>query len=268
MHDFETLSRMMRQHAGPRPAGSGPASAGLPSRGLHEFHAAAADAVSLSGLALGLAAQSGRRRPLLHVGRSLAEGETGPLHGMGLAEFGLDPARLLPVRLRDPVAVLQAALEGAACAALDAVIVELWGEVRAYDLTASRRLALAARNSGVPVFVLRVGAAAVASAAETRWQVRAVPSVALAANAPGRPAFDLTLLRARNGQEGLRYHVEWDRALSKLVSRLLTGIAPDRDLETGTSAAARRRAALPGAVVSLPVDRQGTPPSGPQRRAG
>ncbi len=192
---------------------------------LHEFYTGVeADGVSLSALALMLG-RAGGTQARLWVRHEALGCETGTPHPAGLAELGLDPARLLLVRARDAPSALQAGLEGARCTALGAVIVEIRGEARAYDLTASRRLSLAARASGVPVFLLRSGAKVMASAAETRWRARAAPSRALAAKAPGPPAFHLTLLRARSGDQGLsredlQHHLEWNRDAKRFDNRL------------------------------------------------
>lgn len=187
---------------------------------LHEFYAGAeADGVSLSGLAMMLG-NAGGKQATLWIRHEAQASETGAPHPAGLAELGFDSTRLLLVRARDVSSALQAGLEGARCAALGAVIVEIRGEARAYDLTASRRLSLAAKTSGVPVFLLRSGAKVMASAAETRWLVCAAPSRALAAKAPGPPAFHLTLLRARHGQEGLQHHLEWNRDAHGFDNRL------------------------------------------------
>jgi protein ImuA len=198
-------------HAAP---GFSPAAAAL-----HEFYGGAeADGVSLVALALTLGASLGKKA-VLWVRHDVLAGEIGAPHPAGLVELGLNPTLLLFVRACDVSSALQAGLEGARCKALGAVIVELRGEARAYDLTASRRLALAAKASGVPVFLLRIGATVMASAAETRWLMRAAPSRALAAKAPGHPAFHLTLLRARNGQEGAQHHLEWNRDAQRLEDR-------------------------------------------------
>lgn len=225
---------------------------------LHEFYAGAqADGASLSALVL-LLALAEREGASLWVRHGEHDREAGAPHPAGLAELGVDPARLLFLRAPDPASALQAGLEGARCASLGAVVIELWGTVKAYDLTASRRLALAAGTSGTRVLLARMAATPHPSAAETRWRVRAVPSRALAANAPGNPAFEMTLLRARNGQEGLRYPVEWDRDARKFVSRP----------PSGATDAAVRRAPLPGAVVPVSFDRPGAPSAGPRRQAG
>lgn len=232
---------------------------------LHEFYAAAeADGVSLCALAMMLA-ELGGGRAKLWVRHGFLEQETGFPHPPGVRELGFDPARLLFVRARDAVSALQAGLEGARSAGLGAVIVELRGETQAYDLTASRRLALAAKASGVPVFMLRTRAKAVASAAETRWLAQTALSRALAAKAPGHPVFHLILLRARNGQEGLRYHLEWNRDERRFETCLASG-----DAEQGLRPAAIPAAALSRAVAPLPAHRAGAardePPFG--RRAG
>jgi protein ImuA len=233
---------------------------------LHEFYAAAqADASSLSALAMRLG-EAGRAQARLWVRHAVQDREMGALHPPGLADLGLDPACMLLVRARDAPSALQAGLEGARCAALGAVIVEIWGAARAYDLTASRRLALAARASGVPVFLLRIGAKPVASAAETRWLARATPSRALAARAPGHPTLHLALLRARNGQEGSHHHLEWNRDAHGFEIR-----APgSREPGHGSDPAGRPAAPVSGVVVPVSFHRSGTTRDEfrPQRRAG
>lgn len=225
---------------------------------LHEFYAGAqADGASLSAFVMMLALAE-REGSTLWIRHGEHDRETGVPHSAGLAELGLDPARILFMPAPDPASALQAGLEGARCPSLGAVVIELWGAVKAYDLTASRRFALAAGASGTRVLLARMAAAAHPSAAETRWQVRAAPSRAMAANAPGNPAFEMTLMRARNGREGLRYSVEWDRDARKLVSRPPSVVA----------ATHVRRTPLFGAVVPVSFDRSGAPPVYPRQQAG
>jgi protein ImuA len=217
---------------------------------MHEFYAArASDAATLSGCALAIGHVLSQGRPCLWVRQEAFDWEAGQPHAPGLCELGLDPARLIILRVKDATAALQAGLEGARCAGLGAVFLELWGEAPAYDLTASRRLALAARASGVPVFLTRIAAKVRPSAAETRWELRALPSRALAAQAPGSPAFELTLLRARNGREGQHDHLEWDRDARQFLSRT----ASENHL------AEPARSPLSGSVVSVSFDRPRPP---------
>lgn len=216
--------------------------------GLHEFFAAReADSAAPGAFALMLA-QDSRAGARLWVQHEAQAREIGAPSAVGLAELGLDPAKVLLVHAPDVAGALQAGLEGARCAALAAVIIELRGEAKAYDLVASRRLALAAKTSGARVLLARVGASPMPSAAQTRWQVRALPSRALAAKAPGPPAFELSLLRARNGQEGLRYHVEWDRDARQFIPR-----------SSAAEALLRPAAPLSGAVVPVSLHRPGAP---------
>lgn len=222
---------------------------------LHEvFAAAAGDMASAAGFALALAMRataarpSGAARPLLWVRQDAVDGEAGPLAAEGLRQLGLDPARLLLVRAPGAEAALKVADDAARCAALGTVILEPWGEPKALDLTATRRLSLRAGNSGVTVLLLRPGGRPTPSAGVTRWQVSAAPSRTLPGDAPGAPAFLVELLRHRAGHADGAWHLEWDRETSSF-----------RDI-----------VALPRPVVSVPGRRaagEATPPL-PFRRAG
>ena len=179
---------------------------------LHDIHAGtAADAVAASAFALGLATRATRDRPLVWVFQNPASQEAGGLHGPGLYEWGLRPESVLVVRVRDATAMLAAGEEALKSGAVGAVLLSGWGEARAMSLTASRRLALAARAGGSTAFVVRAAAAAMPSAAETRWSVRAALSTGLEAGAPGRPAFVAALTRSRQGAPPTEWTLEWDR---------------------------------------------------------
>ncbi len=199
---------------------------GLTRAALHEvMSAGSADAAAAIGFVTGLSLRAGRGgkgpkdaetavdavRPVLWVRQTAGEVETGKLYPHGLLEMGLDPRSLIQVRLKDATGVLRAGMEGAACEALGCVVIEVWGSPKILDLTATRRLALRAEQSGVPVFLLRFCARVEPSAAATRWQIRALASRPLEADAPGHPAFDVTLLRQRAGVCGLNWQMEWNR---------------------------------------------------------
>jgi protein ImuA len=246
--------------------GDAPRAFSLARGALHEVYAARqADAAGLAALALMLG-EGDRRRTRLWIRHEVAMRETGMPYPAGLVELGFDPSRILLLHARDALAALQAGLEGARCAALGAVMIELWGEARAYDLTASRRLALAAKASGVPVFLLRVAAQPMPSGVETRWSVRVAPSRRQAANAPGHPAFHLTLLRARNGQEGLQHHLEWNRDAQRFENAVNNGGIAGYAGEHGS----RPPAPLSGTALPVPLHRSGPASDEPgwQRRAG
>lgn len=109
---------------------------------LHEFSGEGAEAFA--------AILSGRLKgPILWCADML---DGSALYPPGLAAFGLDHRRLILVRCRKPREILAAMEDGLRCRALAAVIGELSDAV---DLTASRRLQLAAENSGVTGFLVR-----------------------------------------------------------------------------------------------------------------
>jgi protein ImuA len=190
----------------------GPLGGGLRRAALHEIYPSAGlkDAAAATGFGLGAALRAGGGRPLAWIRQDVVGAEIGRLHGAGLAAFGADPDRLLLVRAADQTGGLRATLEALRCPALGGVLVEFWGASRGLDLTATRRLALAANSSGVTLVMVRLGASPAPSAATTRWSVAATASGPLEANAPGRPAFTITLLRHRAGIPGRPWHVEWD----------------------------------------------------------
>jgi protein ImuA len=140
-----------------------------------------------------------------------AEALAGQLHGPGLADLALDPARLLLGVLPDDEALLQAALEVARCPAIAVLVIECWGAMPRLDLGMTRRLALTSAGSGVTVLLLRLGGAGTASAAQTRWQLRPALSAALPMRAPGAPAWGLELLRHRAGVKPQGWRLEWNR---------------------------------------------------------
>ncbi len=188
---------------------------GLAQGRVHEVYAAESDdAASAAGFAAGVAVCLGTADPgrsVLWLRDQRAARVGGVMQAPGWAELGGAPGRGLVGVMPDAMALLRAAVDALRCAALGGVIVECWGAMRELDLTASRRLALAAEKSGVPLLLLRPDAAPVPSAAQTRWQVAAAPSCTLPGNAPGMPTFDVTLLRQRSGPCGLSWRLEWDR---------------------------------------------------------
>lgn len=185
---------------------------GLARGRLHEVFAdEAGEASAGAGFAALLGLQAGSGRPLFWLRTEAVERQAGRLYATGLEELGIAPAALLLGLVADETALLRAANDAARCAGLGALIVECWGSARMLDLTASRRLMLAAEASGVTILLLRVAAQAAPSAADTRWRVAAAPSRPLEADAPGHPTFDIELLRRRAGPAGQTWRVEWDR---------------------------------------------------------
>jgi protein ImuA len=185
---------------------------GLARGALHELFAdEREDAGGAAGFAAMLAAMIAVDGPIVWLREADVESRCGRLHAPGLADLGLDPARLVLGVPEEPLDLLRAAAELVRCPQVMVAVIELWRQPRSLDLTASRRLAVAAEASGVIVLMLRIDAEPTPSAARTRWRVRAAASAPLAANAPGFPALELELLRQRGGPAGMHWLVEWNR---------------------------------------------------------
>lgn len=218
---------------------------GLARGALHEIYARNdADMAAAMGFALAAASRGSDGRSLLIARQDFIDTEAGALSGSGLHEMNINPNHLVVVHARDVDGVLCAAERSARCSALGGVVAALWGNSKRFSLTASRRLSLAASQSGVPVFVVRGAAHPVASAAVTRWQVAAAPSRPLAGDAPGFATFDLQLTRHRGGLAERSWRVEWHRdqhcfqdgpaAACPPLSRSLATVSGNRSPQTET----------------------------------
>jgi len=129
------------------------------------------------------------------------------LYGPGVAEHGLDPARLVLVIAARDEEILWAVEEGLRTSGLAAVV----GEVGRWPMVAGRRLQLAAERSGVTALLLRrwrnaseaAEERARPSAALSRWRVGALPSLGVM-DEPGlgRARWRVELLRMRGGVPG------------------------------------------------------------------
>ena len=206
---------------------------------LHEVHAAAADWAAATSFALTMLGQTDGAKPegAVLIIRVVRRSLPALLFGAGLAGLGIAPQRLLLAQARNALEMLRAGVEAARCQDVSAVLLEIWGRCPEWDLTASRRLALAAEKSGVSVLVLRGDADEQPSSAQTRWRVTSAPSIALAANAPGLPSIDAELLRQRGGPAGTRVRLEWDEKHG--------------NFRPTANPATNDQAALSGAVVPL-----------------
>lgn len=193
---------------------------------LTEVFAAGGDAGAI-GFTL---AQLPAGKPLLWVQDRLSGLETGRPHGAGLKRFGVDPDRLVLVCARDAGDVLWTMEEGLKCASLGGVIGEVWGTPRVLDFTASKRLALRADRTGIPVTLLRFCAPEDLSAARRRWRIASLPSAPHPHDprAPGRPRWRAELFRARDRSPGV-WEAEYDGAAHRLH---LVAPLPDPALAT------------------------------------
>lgn len=125
----------------------------LPAGGL-----ACGEVHEVSGSAVGGFAAWLAGRLVRHAGGAVLwcvkPGSTSQLYGPGLAAFGLDVGRLVIVRSRRRADMLWAMEESLRCASFAAVIGECDDAI---NLTASRRLQLAAEAGGTTGFILRRG---------------------------------------------------------------------------------------------------------------
>ena len=148
----------------------------------------------------------------------LVSGAFGIPYAPGLKSFGLDPRNFLIVRCRrerDAAWAMEEALRIGAGAVVGM-------RTRDMDLTASRRLQLAAQHSGTPVFLLRAYDDREPSAAVSRWRVAAVPGARDRFGLFGAPRWRVALDYAKGGRCG-EWVVEWNHATHRL--RLPTVLA-------------------------------------------
>jgi len=228
------------------PQADGGALPALDSGRLHEIHANGDDRATALAFAL-CRSGLGPDGAAVLVRMSRAPLRTVP-NGQGLASLGLKPARLLLVETENELDLLRAGLEAARCPGVELVLLETNGVFAKYDLTASRRLALAAEQSRNRVIVLRQDAEPRSSAAQTRWSIASAPSIPLEADAPGWPAMEARLLRWRGGAAGRTWRLEWN-----------TDDGTFRD----TNQDAGEIAPVPGTVVPLFRMRESADGSGP-----
>lgn len=167
--------------------------------------------------------------------------EHGLPYGPGLLQTGLNPADLLFVVARREADVAWAAEEGLkAGRALRAVV----GVGAPLPFAASRRLSLAASEAGLPcLWLAMAGRLSGSSAAQTRWRVASGTSIAdpHVPRAPGRPVWDLELVRAR-GVPPAHFRMVWDDETGRfaLAAALAAGEASAELAAAGVDAPRRR----------------------------
>ena len=172
---------------------------GLPRGALHEVAGEGADreqAAAAAGFTALWLARLQAKGPVLWIVRAASRAAL-DLYAHGLRQLALDPDRLILVAARKDDEALWTMEEGLKTRALGAVL----GEIGKLDLTASRRLQLAAEGSGVTAFVLRrwrlmeqaEREAAQPIAAVTRWRIAALPG-------EGEMRWKVELARCRGGR--------------------------------------------------------------------
>jgi protein ImuA len=200
---------------------------GLARGAVHELAPGSAQqAGAVTGFALALAALAAAGgRSALWIQTDFAALEAGMPYGPGLALFGLPLWHLLILRVSHPLDLLWAFEEALKSRGVAAVLAELPESGAAADLTATRRLALAARAGGGLGLLLRHRPCPLATAAMTRWQVAAAVSQPDVYGGLGRTAFDLSLRKNRRGRCG-RWIVCWNHDERSFVPQALSlGVA-------------------------------------------
>lgn len=157
------------------------------------------------------------------------------LYAPGLEQVGLGPDAALFVEAREDKDVLAVMEDALRHGSLAAVV----GEVRRADMTATRRLQLAAAEGGTPAFLMRrwrkTGSCPLGepSAATTRWRIGCAPAAQLGIPGVGRQRWTVELVRQRNGAP---------------FSLILEGC--DAQGRLALPAAARHRAVAPGGAAA------------------
>lgn len=170
---------------------------GLALGGLHEIapaQPALAEETAATLFMAGIAARASSAPVLWVVTRF-------DLYAPGLEQAGLAPDRLLFAEARDDRELLAVMEDALHHGGLATVI----GETRRADMTASRRLQLAAADSQIPALLLRrwrkrdTCPLAEPSAGTTRWRIGCAPSAALGVPGVGRSRWSVELARQRGG---------------------------------------------------------------------
>lgn len=208
---------------------------GLRGGALHEIAPGApGDGAAACGFALALAARframaPGGRSAIIWIVEDFAAIEGGAPYGPGLALHGLDPAGLILVHAASAKDSLWAMEEALKCRSVAAVIGEIWSLEKIYDLTAARRLALAAQAGGGSALMLAAGMAGgadrLASCAHTCFEVFAHRGI-FARGSPKNPpppglplpglplpslaCWSVRIVKARGGEGGVSIALLWD----------------------------------------------------------
>jgi len=201
----EAVTQGNRASGLPLPFGIGPldarlANCGLDGAGLHEVAAASAslndDAAATLFLA-GIAARFSQERNL-NVFWAVT---TFDLYAPGLEQVGLGPEKLLYGQGRKDIELLAMAEDALRAGSLACVI----AEVKSADMTATRRLQLAASDGKTPMLLYRRHRArercplSTPSSAMTRWRIGCRASERLPWPGVGRARWQVELVRQRNG---------------------------------------------------------------------
>lgn len=166
------------------------------------------------------------------------------LYAPALSQIGLKPDRLLYAECRNDEEVLAVMEEGVRHGSLAAVV----GEVKRAEMTATRRLQLAAEEGGTAALLLRhwkkvdADPLLAPSAAATRWRLAAAPSTPLPHDGIGRARWRVELLRQRGGPP-FHWLLEAPDAEARLALPVRSGARPGQAVRAPPRTAVRAQAA-------------------------
>lgn len=173
----------------------------FPLNAVHEFisptfPASAATQGFMAGI-IGTLMQNGK--PCLWIGQS-------DIFPPALKAFGLDPERIIFIKVSREKEALWAVEEALKCEALAAVT----GEIKELDFTQSRRMQLAAEESKVTAFIHRRCPRNIRpTSCVARWQISPLPSYSIdGLPGVGFPHWRAELLKIRNGRPG-HWEITW-----------------------------------------------------------
>jgi len=201
---------------------------GLACGALHEIGPAAPlQGGAAAGFAMALAARTLRGHShAVWIQPDFNVAEAGALYGPGLDLMGLPMGRLVILRVPRPRDALWAMEEALKCRAAGVVVAELTGEEA--DLTATRRLALAAREGGGLGLILHPNtcpANSQPSTATTRWEVASARGERDRFGGLGPTTFALSLVKNRRGRTG-QWRLSWDHHECAFATSLSLPVAP------------------------------------------
>jgi protein ImuA len=211
---------------------------GLACGALHEIGPAAPlHGGAAAGFAMALMARALRRggpkggkkgSQAVWIQPDFTAAEAGALYGPGLDLLGLPMERLVILRVPRPRDALWAMEETLKCRAAGVVVVELASPEA--DLTATRRLALAAREGGGLGLILTPtegmeGCCSHPSTATTRWEVASARGERDRFGGLGPTTFALSLVKNRRGRTG-QWRLSWDHHGCAFATSLSLPVAP------------------------------------------
>jgi protein ImuA len=205
---------------------------GLAGGALHEIGPAAPlHGGAAAGFAMALVARALRGRgQAVWIQPDFNVTEAGALYGPGLDLMGLPMRRLIILQVPRPRDALWAMEEALKCRAAVAVVAELASPDA--DLTATRRLALAAREGGGLGLILHPNTApdsglfcSQPSTATTRWEVASARGERDRFGGLGPTTFALSLVKNRRGRTG-QWRLSWDHHECAFATSLSLPVAP------------------------------------------